>query len=179
MTGGTTGPGARRERLQRRRPGRRSLRERRRCCGGGRGRCRRLAGLIHSLRDVRVVCHESRCLRAGGPETSAEGRLAVAGGDLFEVEVHAHPRALQDPGELVGPARARERLLGVDDAAQREVGERLLHRLHAALRAGLHERVDLLDLGLPDQVPDGVVGKQDLERGHAALAVGGRERASG
>ena len=44
------------------------------------------------------------------------------------------------------------------------------------LRAGLHDRVDLLDLALADQVPDGVVREQDLERGDAALAVGGRQQ---
>ena len=42
--------------------------------------------------------------------------------------------------------------------------------------AGLHDRVDLLDLALADQVPDGVVRQQDLERGDAALAVRGRQQ---
>ena len=78
--------------------------------------------------------------------------------------------------QLVGPARARERVVEVDDAARREIGERLLHRLHAARSVGLHDRVDLLDLRLADQVPDGVVGQQDLERRDAAVAVGGRQQ---
>ena len=58
--------------------------------------------------------------------------------------------------------------------AQHQVGERLLHRLHPARGARLHDRVDLLDLRLPDQVADRVVGHQDLERGRPAAAVGGR-----
>ena len=58
----------------------------------------------------------------------------------------------------------------------REIGERLLHRLHAARGVGLHDRVDLLDLRLADQVADGVVGQQDLERRDAAGAVGGRQQ---
>ena len=68
-----------------------------------------------------------------------------------------------------------ERDLGGDDAAHRQVGERLLHRLHAATGARLHDRVDLLDLRLPDQVPDGVVGHEDLQRRGAAAPVGGRD----
>ena len=48
--------------------------------------------------------------------------------------------------------------------------------MHSAAGGGLHDRVDLLDLALADQVPDGVVRQQDLERGDAALAVGGREQ---
>ena len=47
------------------------------------------------------------------------------------------------------------------------------------LGVGLHDRVDLLDLRLADEVPDGVVGQEDLERGDAALAVGGRKEGLG
>ena len=36
---------------------------------------------------------------------------------------------------------------------------------------GLHDRVDLLDLALADEVPDCVVGQQDLQCRHAAHAV--------
>ena len=57
----------------------------------------------------------------------------------------------------------------------RQVGERLLHRLHAATGARLHDRVDLLDLRLPDQVADGVVGHEDLQRRGAAAPVGSRD----
>ena len=59
-----------------------------------------------------------------------------------------------------------------------ELRERLLHRLHAAARARLHVRVDLLDLALPDQVPDRVVEEEDLERADAAGAVRASEEAS-
>ena len=55
----------------------------------------------------------------------------------------------------------------------------MLHRLHAALRRGLHHGVDLLDLPLPDHVSDRVVGEQDLETGHPPQAVGGREEGLG
>ena len=46
-------------------------------------------------------------------------------------------------------------------------------------RARLHVRVDLLDLRLADQVPDRVVGDEDLERGDAALAVRRRDERLG
>ena len=42
--------------------------------------------------------------------------------------------------------------------------------------SGLHDRVDLLDLPLADEVPCRVVGEQDLERGNAAVAVARREQ---
>ena len=42
--------------------------------------------------------------------------------------------------------------------------------------AGLHSGIDLLDLPLPDQVAHGVVRNQDLERSHAATAVGRRHQ---
>ena len=87
--------------------------------------------------------------------------------------------ALDEALELLGPGRAGERSLARDHAAEQEIGERLLHRLHAAARAGLHDRVDLLDLALADQVPDGVVGKEDLERGDPAHAVGRRDERLG
>ena len=58
-----------------------------------------------------------------------------------------------------------------------ELEHRLLERLHPAAGVGLHDRVDLLDLRLADEVPDGVVGQEDLERGDAATAVdGGKQR---
>ena len=84
--------------------------------------------------------------------------------------------ALEQAEQLVRVARAVERDLGRDRPAQDELGKRLLHRLHPARGAGLHHRVDLLDLALADQVADGVVGEQDLERRDAALAVGGRQQ---
>jgi len=67
----------------------------------------------------------------------------------------------------------------VDDPLDDEIGKRLLHRHHPPAGAGLHVRVDLLDLRLADQVADRVVGDQDLERGHAPLAVEGRHERLG
>ena len=66
-----------------------------------------------------------------------------------------------------------------DDTTLNQIGERLLHRLHAAAGVGLHDRVDLLDLALTDEVPDGVVREQDLERRDSAHAVGGRKQCLG
>ena len=87
--------------------------------------------------------------------------------------------ALEDAGELVGPRRARVGDVGGDDPPLHEVRQRLLHRHHPARRAGLHHRVDLLDLRLADQVPDRVVGDEDLERRDAAAAVGRRHEVLG
>ena len=69
--------------------------------------------------------------------------------------------------------RVEARLEG-DDTTLDQIRERLLHRLHAAAGVGLHDRVDLLDLALADQVADGVVRQQDLEagRGPVPSAVG-------
>src|SRR5215213_5323681 len=83
---------------------------------------------------------------------------------------------LEQTAKLVGAARPRKAHLRGDHAPEHEVGERLLHRLHPARRARLHDRVDLLDLRLPDEVPHRVVRHQDLERRHAAAAVGGRDQ---
>src|SRR4051794_35615721 len=84
---------------------------------------------------------------------------------------HHEARALQDALELLAAAGAAERHVRRDDAAQDEVGERLLERLHPAALVRLHDRVDLLDLAGADQVPHGVVREQDLERRDAADAV--------
>src|SRR4051812_25909509 len=83
--------------------------------------------------------------------------------------------ALKEAEQLVGPARAGHGDLLRDDPARDEVDERLLEGLHAAAGIGLHDRVDLLDLRLADEVPDSVVGEQDLEGGHAPLAVHSRK----
>src|SRR6185295_17672986 len=78
--------------------------------------------------------------------------------------------------ELLRPARGAQRGVLRDDAAHRQIRERLLERLHAARRVRLHDGVDLLDLALPDQVADGIVGEQDLERGDASRAVRRRQQ---
>ena len=100
---------------------------------------------------------------------ASNGSTAVAeNGEIGEAG------ALEDAAELIRPRRARERDLGGDHAPLHQIGERLLHRQHAARGAGLHDRVDLLDLRLADQVANRVVGDQDLERGDTPASVGGR-----
>ena len=84
--------------------------------------------------------------------------------------------ALEHADELLLAARHGESGLRRDDALADELGETVLHRLHAALRRRLHDGVDLLDLALADQVPDGVVREEDLEARDAAEAVGGRQQ---
>src|SRR5439155_22798260 len=95
-------------------------------------------------------------LRLGDAQAALERRrLRIAARLVLADEAHA----LEQAFELVAPARGAERLLLRDDPPQRQLGERLLHRLHAAARCGLHHGVDLLDLPLADEVPDGVVGE--------------------
>src|SRR5215212_1210875 len=65
------------------------------------------------------------------------------------------PAAGEQRVKLLGLARARQRELSRDDSAQDEVAERLLHRLHPAAGVRLHDRVDLLELRLADEVADG------------------------
>src|SRR5829696_1191105 len=104
------------------------------------------------------------------PEAAGRRKLLLLG-------LEAVP--LDQAEQLLRPARARERHLLVDHSAQDEIGERLLERHHPAGGSGLHDRVDLLDLRLADQVPDGVVGKQDLDGGHSAGPVRGRDECLG
>src|SRR5512132_2219113 len=101
----------------------------------------------------------------------AAGGAAVADCRCGDVR---HPRALEEALKLIGSGGARKRKLGRDDATQHQVRERLLHRLHAARGARLHDRIDLLDIRLPDQIANRVVGHQHLERSRAAELVGGR-----
>src|SRR5256714_1773181 len=100
-----------------------------------------------------------RAYRAGAraPRRGQHGRvegLARVGMNLGRGEPTGdfEARSLEQADQLVGTARARERLVDVDDAAHREIGERLLHRLHPARSVRLHDRVDLLDLRLANQV---------------------------
>src|SRR5262245_46334255 len=58
-----------------------------------------------------------------------------------------------------------------DRAAEVQVRERLVHRLHPELLAGLHRRVDLVDLFLADHVADGRCGHQDLHGQRPSAAV--------
>ena len=55
----------------------------------------------------------------------------------------------------------------------------LVHRDHAELPAGLHQRVDLVDLPLPDEVADRRRRDEHLGRDRAARAVGGRQQLLG
>ena len=104
----------------------------------------------------------------------AAGRSAGAGCSRSSIG-----GAPEESQQLIGIAGAVERGVCRDRPALHQIGERLLHRLHAARRSGLHHRVDLLELPLADQVPDGVVGEHDLQRGDAALAVGRRQQRLG
>ena len=56
-------------------------------------------------------------------------------------------------------------------------GQRLIEGLHSVLvLAGLHHRVDLVDLVFADQVSDGAVGNQDFERHRAAASFSARQQ---
>ena len=138
----------------------------------------RLGDGLQLLRSPRRAARAARCSSfqsIASPPRPAGPRRARRHG----VGRNGEAGALEQAEQLLGPARARERDVERDHAAQGQVGERLLHRLHALGGPGLHDRVDLLDLRLADQVPHGVVGKEDLEGGHTAIAVGGREQRLG
>src|SRR5262245_61375256 len=67
--------------------------------------------------------------------------------------------------ELFGLGRLIERLLEGDEAAEVQTEERLVQRHHSVLvLADLHQAVDLMDLILADEVPDRLVGHEDLHR---------------
>src|SRR5262245_48314875 len=123
----------------------------------------RSTGSLHLLGEPKPALFWA--LVVGGP--------AVGGRRCREVR---HPCALEQAPKLLGSGGAREGKLGRDGAAKHQVRERLLHRLHSSRRARLHDRVDLLDLRLPDEVANRVVGHQDLDRGRAAATVGGRHK---
>src|SRR5882724_2954285 len=133
------------------------------------------------------------CARRTTPSSRATGRPSLAPGDaqpraerLLVVRL-AHifrgldgeACALEHTDELRGPARTREADFQLDDAARDQIRQRLLHRLHAAARVRLHHRIDLLDFALADEVADGVVRQQDLERRNASLSVGRRKQSLG
>src|SRR5262249_35857118 len=110
-------------------------------------------------------------------------------GSPFRLRAHGHGRAwpagppwcacagLRQHGlELLRIGGARHRLLERDLTAQKQRRQRLVERLHAVLAlSDLHLRVDLMQLVLADQVSDGRVRDQDLERHHAARAGGARQ----
>src|SRR5213593_3925088 len=75
---------------------------------------------------------------------------------------------LDDLPQFVGEDGAGQRVLQRDQPPRVEREERLVHGLHAKLRAGLDRRVNLVRLRLANQVPDGRRGHHDLHRGHTA-----------
>src|SRR5215204_3053525 len=101
----------------------------------------------------------ARALRAGG---------AVAGVDARAV--------LDQLAQLVGVGGPLHRRLDGDEPLVVERGQRLVEGLHAVLAlAGLHHRVDLVHLVLADEVADGRVGDEYLQRHRAPAAVGARD----
>ena len=82
-------------------------------------------------------------------------------------------RPLEQARELLGTRGPRQTDVHRDDASDDQLRERLLHRDHSLRGSGLHHRIDLLDLSLTDQVADGIVRKQDLERRDTSAAVRG------
>src|SRR5439155_5034433 len=117
-------------------------------------------------------------LAPGDAQTRAERLLVVRLAHIFR-RLDGKACALEHTDELRGPARTRKADFELDDAARDQIGERLLHRLHAAARVRLHHRIDLLDLALTDEVPAGVVRQEDLERRNASLPVGRRQQRLG
>src|SRR3712207_4813065 len=85
---------------------------------------------------------------------------------------HEAPQLVRMAGPLLGE-------LLRDLALTHERRERGVHRLHPGLRAGLHDRHDLVGLALADQVADRRGGDEHLARRDAARAVGGRQQRLG
>src|SRR5262249_9747955 len=72
--------------------------------------------------------------------------------------------------EVVGHLRLLARGLARDQALGEQVGQALVHGLHAQLAAGLDRRVHLRNLVLADQVPDRRRAAHDLVGREAAAA---------
>src|SRR5215218_7328063 len=76
-------------------------------------------------------------------------------------------RLLGDPPAqavvVLGVVTALQALVVADVAAADEVGQVLVHGLHAVAAAGLQGRVDLMGLAVADQVPDRRGGHHDLD----------------
>ncbi len=78
--------------------------------------------------------------------------------------------------ELLRHRRGAQRLVHGDGSAEVVLQQGLVHGLHPGpLLARLHHAVDLVQLVLADQVPDGRVGDHDLQHQHAPLSVGSRQ----
>src|SRR5262245_2945891 len=80
-------------------------------------------------------------------------------------------RLVHHAEQLVRIRASGQRLRPRDRAAEVQVRERLVHRLHPKLLAGLHRRVYLVDLFLADHVADGRCGHQDLHGQRPSAAV--------
>src|SRR5262245_21060014 len=119
-----------------------------------------------AVRDEAPILRPTVSLDISAPCHSEASRRSVGLGEAG---------ALEQAEELIRPARARHRDLLRDDAPGDEIDKRLLEGLHAPAGVRLHDRIDLLDLRLPDEVPDRVVGKQDLECRDPAPTVHGRQ----
>src|SRR5262245_39319223 len=80
----------------------------------------------------------------------------------------------------LGPQQLRvfaeeQRVLAPDRAGLHEGADREVEQAHALSRSGLQDRVDLEGLVLADQVLDGLVHDEGLERDRAPRAVGARQ----
>ena len=113
------------------------------------------AQVYDTQRRVRVSCREARVrARRGSSRYRPCGRSPGCTG-----------ASLDHHAELVGLERAPHGLFERDEPPRVEREERLVQRLHAVLvLADLHRAVDLVDLVLADQVPDGGVRDQHLDR---------------
>ena len=88
--------------------------------------------------------------------------------------------AAEQPAELLGGMGARLGELLGDLAGAHELRQRGVHRLHPVRAAGLEHRVDLVALGLADQVADRrASGTSTSAATHAPGAVGGRQQRLG
>ena len=87
--------------------------------------------------------------------------------------------AAEQTAQLVRRRRARLGHLRRDPPRPHERRQRRVHRLHAVRASGLDRRVDLVRLALADLIADRGRGDQDLARGAAAGAVGGRDERLG
>ena len=126
-----------------------------------------------------VVFHEVMAAHWLPATRSVAPSAGEAGEPSVDMDGNRDAGPLEGGDERLRPARPGDRVVDGDQPLLDELRQRLLHRLHAPARAGLHVRVDLLDLPLADQVPDRVVEEEDLERAHAARAVRLRQQRLG
>src|SRR5918996_6089645 len=89
---------------------------------------------------------------------------------------HPHVRSAQELVQVLDVVTLFGRRLVRDLRRLDQGGQGLVHGLHPEPRPGLHRGVDLVDLGLPDEVAHGRRGDEDLTRHHPAEAVRGRQQ---